>query len=353
MNGVELSEREIVACIRAAYGLNVASVQALALGADFNARVFQVVAENGSQSYFLKVRITAAREASVAIPHFLYSQGIRQVLAAIPTKGGGLASTCRGYQLVLYPFLAGHVAMEVGLTAEQWTELGVALKAVHSLRLPDNLLQLMEREAYSPEFRVQAAGFLRRVLAGVYDHGACRGWAELLRSRKGEIEHMISRAEELAGALASDGERPFVVCHADLHKWNIQVGPGGELLVLDWDSLKLAPKECDLMYIGGNIGGYKGDVAEEASFYRGYGDTRVDPLALTYYRYERIVTDVALYCQEVWEHPGVTAEACDQIVRNVAGNFMPGGELEAARRADAWLGDSKRSGSSSAWGGRS
>jgi len=353
MNSVELSERELVACIRAAYGLNVASVQALALGADLHARVFQVVAENGSQSYFLKVQNTAAREASVAIPHFLYSQGIHQVLAAIPTKGGGLAFTCRGYQLVLYPFLAGHVAMEVGLTAEQWTELGAALKAVHSVRLPDNLLQLMEREAYSPEFRVLAAGYLRRVLAGVYDHGACRGWAELLRSRKGEIEHMISRAEELAGALASGSERPFVVCHADLHKWNIQVEPGGELLVLDWDSLKLAPKECDLMYIGGNIGGYSGDVAEEASFYRGYGDTRVDPMALTYYRYERIVTDVALYCQEVWEHPGVTAEACDQIVSNVASNFMPGNELEAARRADDWLGDRYCSGSSSTWGGRS
>jgi spectinomycin phosphotransferase len=315
--------------------------------------VFQVVAQNGGQSYFLKVHHTAAKEAGVAIPHFLYSQGIHQVLAAIPTKGGELAFMCRGRQLVLYPFLAGHVAIEVGLTAEQWTELGVALKAIHSQKLPDNLLQLMEREVYSPEFRVRAAGFLRQALAGVYDHGPCSGMAELLRARKSEIEHMISRAEELAGTLASDNERPFVVCHADLHKWNIQVEPGGELLILDWDSLKLAPKECDLMYIGGNIGGYRGDEAEEASFYRGYGDTRVDLLALTYYRYERIVTDIALYCQEVWEHPGVTAEACDQIVRRVANNFPPGSELEAARRADAWLGDSQRSGSSSTWGDRS
>ena len=343
MNGLELPERELVACIRTAYGLKVASVQALALGADSYARVFQVVTEDGSPSHFLKVRKTAAGEASVRIPHFLHAQGIRQVLVAIPTQRGELSFAFQGHYLILYPFVPGRVAMEVGLTAQQWAELGAILKAIHSVRLPDHLHQLLEREAYSPEFRMRAAGYLRRALAGVYDHRAGRGLAELLRSRKCAIEHMIDRAEELGGALRRGSERPLVVCHADLHKWNIQVDAQGELLIVDWDSLKLAPKECDLMFIGGDIGGSTDDVAEEASFYRGYGDTPVDPVALAYYRYERILTDVVEFSKQVWEDPGITKEACDRIVSLVASNFLPGNALESARRADARLRDSLRS----------
>ncbi len=172
---------------------------------------------------------------------------------------------------------------------------------------------------------------MQRTLSGVYDQGTGRGLAELLRSRKQELEHMIGRATALAGGLRRRDEEPFVICHADLHKWNILSGPEGEVYAVDWDSLKLAPKECDLMFIGGNIGGA---AVEEASFYTGYGETRVDPAALAYYRYERIVADVAAFSQEVWEQPEPTEEECDEIVRLVAANFMPGNELEAARHTD-------------------
>jgi len=33
-------------------------------------------------------------------------------------------------------------------------------------------------------------------------------------------------------------------------------------------------------------------------FYVGYGETTVDAIALAYYRYERIVQDVAGYCEQ-------------------------------------------------------
>ncbi len=340
MNAFELTEQELAICLQEAYGVAAASFQALEGGADYDARVFRAATRNGGPAYLLKVRRvtreTAATGASLAVPYFLHARGIRQVLAAIPTRRGDLSCALHGYQLILYPFLTGHIAMEVGLTAEQWTELGIMLRATQSVRLPEQFARLMERESYSPRYRQQAAGYLRHALAGEYDRGPGRGLAEVLRSRRDGIEYMIRRAEELAKPL-QENPRPFVVCHADLHKWNILVTEEGELVVIDWDSLKLAPKECDLMFIGGNIGGDCGYAAEEANFYRGYGDASVDRVALAYYRYERIVTDIAEFCREVWASPDVPPKGYEQVVRWVDGNFQPGGELEAARRADETL----------------
>ncbi len=339
MTGLDLSEHDLAAGLRAAYGLGVRSVRALDGGADVDARAYRVVSDDGGLDYFLKVRRAGPGAASVAIPHFLNALGIRQVLAPIPTHRAELVAELDGHTLVLYPFQPGRDAMAVGLTPAQWTELGLALKAVHSARLPERLLPLLPHEVYSPEFRSRTRGYLQRALAGVYDQGAGARLAEVLRSRRAEIDFMLGRAEQLAGALVKGAPRPLVVCHADLHKWNIQVGPAGELLIVDWDSLRLAPKECDLMFIGGNIGGDPpgGYAAEEASFYRGYSETRVDPVALAYYRYERILTDVAEYSQQVWDRPGMTVDACARIASLIAFNFLPGNELDAARRADRAL----------------
>jgi len=34
-------------------------------------------------------------------------------------------------------------------------------------------------------------------------------------------------------------------------------------------------------------------------FYKGYGNTEINPIILTYYRHERIVEDIAIYGQEL------------------------------------------------------
>ena len=55
------------------------------------------------------------------------------------------------------------------------------------------------------------------------------------------------------------------------------------------------------MFIGGGQGfaGHSLD-EEEMLFYRGYGKTEIDLVALTYYRYERAVTDIAVESERVF-----------------------------------------------------
>jgi hypothetical protein len=78
------------------------------------------------------------------------------------------------------------------------------------------------------------------------------------------------------------------------------------------------------MFIGGNVEG-RGDPADEASFYAGYGAVEVEGAALAYYRYERIIADVVDYCRQAWEGPGLPAR-----VQGLRGYHSPGRlELQA------------------------
>src|SRR5690606_31643040 len=110
-----------------------------------------------------------------------------------------------------------------------------------------------------------------------------------LRRQHRIVSELVSRAERLASFLQTRS-LPFILCHADIHAGNILIDTSGQLYIVDWDTLILAPKERDLMYVGGGLfGGRRSPQEEEALFYQGYGQVAVDPVALAYYRYERIV----------------------------------------------------------------
>jgi spectinomycin phosphotransferase len=72
---------------------------------------------------------------------------------------------------------------------------------------------------------------------------------------------------------------------------------------------------------------------EEALFYQGYGQTLIHPLALAYYRYERIVQDIAVFCEQLLL-TGEGGEDREQSFRYLASNFLPDGTIEVAYRSD-------------------
>jgi spectinomycin phosphotransferase len=72
---------------------------------------------------------------------------------------------------------------------------------------------------------------------------------------------------------------------------------------------------------------------EEALFYQAYGQTRVNPIALAYYRYERIVQDIAAFCEQLFQ-TNEGHEDREQALRYLKSSFLPNGVLEIAYRSD-------------------
>ena len=88
------------------------------------------------------------------------------------------------------------------------------------------------------------------------------------------------------------------------------------------------------MYIGGGLlsSGLSPE-EEEVRFYRAYGDTQVDPVAIAYYRYERIIEDIAVFSELLLlSDRGGTDRM--QSLTYLAANFQPNGTIDIAHRMD-------------------
>src|SRR5205085_10126041 len=105
-------------------------------------------------------------------------------------------------------------------------------------------------------------------------------------------------AEQL-GQKIQKHQTEFVLCHSDIHAGNVLIANDGTLYIVDWDQPIMAPKERDLMFIGGGVANVWNNPREEEFFYQGYGKTEIHKDILAYYRHERIVEDIAIYSQQL------------------------------------------------------
>lgn len=317
-----LAPETIFATMRAAYGLDVRQATFLPLGADINAAVYRIDAEDGA-TYFLKLKRGEFDEIAVAVPAFLYGLGIQQVMAPLPTTARQLWTSGHGYQWILYPFFEGHNGYHVALTDTQWIAFGQCLRGTHDAALPPELARRVPREDYSPRWRDIVTAFDQQIEAGVYDgDSVAAALAAFWMTRRDDIRALVARTDELGRELRASAPA-FVLCHADMHPGNVLVGADDALAIVDWDSPIFAPKEHDLMCIGGGMSFVVEGAREDALFYQGYGATQLDAVALAYYRYERIVADVAAYGEQIFGAQG-SEEDRREGLRQLMGQFLPG-----------------------------
>jgi len=327
-----LDEARIIACLREEYSLQAARVDFLPLGADQNTAVYRVVAGDGT-ARFLKLRSGRFDETSVRLAVFLGSQGLRQVIPPLPARNGLPWGNLEAYRSILYPFVEGRDGYQLALSDGQLEELGEFLHRLHATRLPAELLVHIRREDYSPMYRAGLKAWLERIETGCWEEPVAREAAALLKDRREVILDLLQRAEGSLQAFRAAAPE-FVLCHSDLHAGNLLIDARGSLFIVDWDDPILAPRERDLMYIsGGQLGGWRSPAAETAPFYRGYGPGPVDSHGLAYYRYERIITDLALFCEQLLSSESGGKDR-GQALEYLASNFLPGNTLEIALQAD-------------------
>src|SRR5579859_414278 len=236
----DIEDSNIIACLQDVYGLPVVNVSFLALGNDVNTAAYRVVAEDKT-SYFLKLRQGVFDETSVAVPKFLNDQGIAQVMAPIANRSEQLWTALAEFNVILYPFVEGHNGFQVGLSDRHWVDFGRAFKAIHNAILPPALVNRVQCETYSPQWREMVKMFQARVEQENFRDPTAAKLAAFLKAKSDEVHYLVARAEQLASALQTKPQK-FVVCHADIHVGNILIGADDAFYIVDWDNPILAPK---------------------------------------------------------------------------------------------------------------
>ncbi len=327
--------REILrACLREEYGLIPATIDFLPIGRDLNAGVYRVVSETGTP-YLLKVKSGEFYTASCVVPRYLSDQGIEPVVAALRTGTNGLWARAGEWTVLVYPYLEGQTGW-TGMSDEHWKVTGTIVRRVHEVALPPSGFEGLRRETLDPSAYARAIENLETQLATsagggrMSEHALRSAW----RQHRPTIYALLTSLDKLSGVLQSQS-KPYVICHADLHPGNLLRDRAGHVFVVDWDDVMLSPRERDFIFVGepGDAAGNSG-----SPFFQGYGETEVDWILLTYYRYERLIQDLIENARQVLLREDLSEEAKAEAARQFRAS-LEGRNFAAAQAAAAHVGE--------------
>lgn len=325
------SSQSIIDCLKVNYGIAAALLTLLPLGADMNASVYKAETQN-SQSYFVKLKRGHRYDMSVAILALLQNAGIQQIIPPIKTTNGELTQHIGDSTLTVYPFVDGQNGFCYNLTDNQWIALGKILRQVHEFDVPPSVKDLIRKETYSDKWRKAVRSLYSHIDGNLNGDEAALQLRAFMGERREIIHHLVNRAEALSQKIQEQSAE-FVLCHSDIHGGNVLIDESGSIFIVDWDDPIMAPKERDLMFIGGGIANVWNNPREEEFFYKGYGKTEINRTILAYYRHERIVEDIAEYGQALLLTPDGGKER-PAMFEQFKGMFEPNGVIDIALKTD-------------------
>jgi spectinomycin phosphotransferase len=324
---LNIPEYLLRACLQEQYDISAISLEFLPLGLDTRAGVYRVLSEQGT-SYFLKAKSGPFYEPGCLVPRYLRDQGITAVVAPLPTKGNTLWTQVGEWKVIVYPFIAGDTGLHLGMTDENWQEVGKIFKQIHQVPLPSSGFRSLRKETFDP---TEYARWIHAFETQLADSPGKNKVEQTLRSHwmahQSTIHTLLTAMEKLADILQGQA-LPYVICHADLHANNVLRDPDNHMFVIDWDDVMLAPKERDFIFVREPVAG---------AFFQGYGQTKIDWVALTYYECERAVTDLIECAQEVFFRDDLGEESKADAVQLFSDLFAEGDNVDAAFAAAAHL----------------
>lgn len=321
-----IPEQQIIELLRINYGIDAQSAQILPLGADTNAFVYK--ANANSDSYFVKLKYGYHDEINLVIIRLLHDSGINEIIFPIFTVKGKLFEQLNHFRMIVYPFVDASNGFTQNLTEKQWLQLGKALRKIHEISVPISIKQQLRRETYSPKWREIVRSFYSKMKSDASDDKITADFKTFFNQNIDIIHRLVDSAEELSKKIQPDLNQ-YVLCHSDIHAGNILPINDEFIYIIDWDEPMMAPRERDLMFIGGGVGNVWNKPEEIDYFYEGYGKTNIDKILLSYYRHERIVEDIALFGQDL-----LSRDQNDKSRLEMFGHFeamfQPNGVVEIA-----------------------
>jgi len=318
--------KNIIECLGMHYGIKTSELTLLPGGADLNATVYK--ANTNASSYFVKLMHGLGREAGLTILELLRINGVQQVIGPIKTIQDQFVQVIGDSSLIVFPFIEGKNGFDCHLVDHQWITLGQALKQIHAIAVPPAVQNLIRRETYSPKWREAIRSLYDRIEAGLDGDEIASRLIHFMMDHRTIIFRLVDRAQKFSEEVQRLAPE-LVLCHSDIHAGNVLIGKNEDIYIVDWDDPILAPKERDLMFIGGGVAGVWNKPDEVKLFYEGYGETTVNTSILAYYRHERILEDIVIYAQELIGNPSRDRNKVI-IYNHLASMFEPRNVVEIA-----------------------
>lgn len=291
------------------YGWEVAAPPEVLRGG-YVAYVHRIRTRDGL-SFFTKTYDDARPISAMLLPTLDAITTATRALAAQDGIGGRVVAPLHGpivrsgrYTTVVFPFIDGVTPRETPLTDAQLTQLVESVARIHACDVTTPDFGAVPREDFTASWFDAIAPALARVdQPGHALHAVFAG-------RAPHIAAVYTRFRAVAQRLAGQ-QHAMVLCHTDIHGYNVVLSADIPLLI-DWEGMKIAPKEHDLMF-------WVADARWELiwqTYQRFHPAAHIDADLLEYYGTRRLFEDLIQDIERVeHEHPmgQELQDLCEQI----------------------------------------
>jgi spectinomycin phosphotransferase len=241
----------------------------------------------------------------------LREHGLDFVVAPLRSEcGATVLRTGPRYTVALFPFVAGQAGRFGTYDPSERAALVRLIAALHDATAEVASVARTIDLDLSGRDRLEAA---LRSLGEPWDGGPFAEQArDALARHESDVSELLALFDRLAGEV--EGRRgDWVVTHGEPHAGNLIRTGEGHVLV-DWDTVALAPPERDLWMLAG-------DDADAAAAYSAAAGRRPDRVALDFFRLTWDLADLAAFADVLrspHEHSADTAKAYDALTVCVA-----------------------------------
>ncbi|WP_335582735.1 phosphotransferase enzyme family protein [Paenibacillus ihbetae] len=186
---------------------------------------------------------------------------------------------------LLFEYIEGETVGEKALTGAQVRQLSEIVSELHLLGedIPYSTPGIRE------SFEIP---FLRQLEDRLQD-GLPNDMEAAIAPARSHLFDGIRRARTLAERLSGRNLR-MALCHMDLHPWNLMMN-GDKLVLLDWEGMKLAPVESDLMFMT-NTPYFERFMRIYRTRHNGY---QMNEDALRFYQFRRRLEDIWEFMEQL------------------------------------------------------
>ncbi len=272
----DLDERDLIAALRTGWGIDVASVGYLPVGAGSHHWA-------AGPGWFVKVDTDdAGLRRSFAVASAL---DLDFVVAPVPTADGGLFTRLTPrYVVTVFPMIDGEPGEFGPHRPSDLPEMSRILTALHGAT--PAVADLAPRAGLGLPGRSDLLAALRDAgrpwTAGPYSEPARR----VLARHTDRIAAWLAEFDQLADAVR-EKDLEWVVTHGEPHPGNVLRTAAG-LRLIDWTTVRIAPRERDLWMLAHMLGAEPVDLG-----------IPVDAAAIAFYRRGWVLADLAAFLAEL------------------------------------------------------
>ncbi|RNB78574.1 aminoglycoside phosphotransferase family protein [Brevibacillus panacihumi] len=257
---------------------------------------------SNQKSYFLKVyekkrastaKLTALIDKYVPIMVWLVHNSKLKGKIPVPlvTRGGEYKCEDEHGIYMIYDYIEGYTIGDQDVTEDQVRQLSEIIAELHlySEDIP------VETDGIKEDFDVPFLQSLR----DIWNQRRCNFpndvW-NLVSPHIQQMEDLMHTIETLGQRLRNSNVR-MALCHTDLHGWNLMQSEQ-QLIVIDWEGLKVAPVEADLMFLID-----KPFFQEFLNIYqKTHHNFSINPDALQFYQGKRKLEDIWEFLEQLlWD----------------------------------------------------